>query len=212
MTKPKIVALAVVLVGAAIVAFLQQREIKRLTAEGAALRDEIAQAASLRDENERLATQLKVSADAAPTDQRELMRLRAQSAKLRQLEQENAKLKVERQAQKRVGSSEQPQANPGTDVKVTTITPTLTTTDLGMLEFSDGVAARFDLGGGTNCIVTPTAQPDGRVTLQIAMLITSADGTSSELGKARITGLFGQRCSISVADRIIALGVNPKNE
>jgi hypothetical protein len=46
-----------------------------------------------------LAAQLKVSAEGAPADQRELMRLRAQSSRLRQLEQENAQLKAERQEQ-----------------------------------------------------------------------------------------------------------------
>jgi hypothetical protein len=211
MAKLTIPALGAILVAAAAVVFWQQWEIKRLTAESAALRDEISQAASLRDENQRLATQLKTSAEDSETGQRELMRLRAQSSRLRQLEQENAQLKAERQAPHAV-AAEQPQAAPATEVKVTTAAPPLPTTDLGMLDFAEGVAARFDLGGGTNCVVTPTVLPDGNVMMQIAMAATNTDGTSTELGTGRITARFGQHCSISVGDRMIALGVKPKTE
>jgi hypothetical protein len=212
MAKLKTVALAVVLVGAAAVVFWQQQQIKRLTAESATLHEQLGQVASIREENQRLSEQLKVSAEGAPGDQRELLRLRAQSSKLRQLEQENAQLKVERQAQSAAAPVEQPQVNPAPDSKLTTVVPNVAPTDLGMLEFTDGVAARFDLRGGTNCVVMPTALSDGNVTMQIAVGVTNADGTFSELGTSRITARFGQHCSISVGDRMIALGVNPKTQ
>jgi hypothetical protein len=212
MTKLEIGALAAILVGVAAVMCWQQQQIKRLMVESAVLHDQLAQAASLRDENQRLAAQLKVSVDGSPVDQRELMRLRAQSPRLRQLEQENAQLKADRQAQQAAASAVQPLVTLAPDVKVTTVAPPMATTDLGMLEFADGVAARFDLGGGTNCVVTPTALPDGNVTMQIAMAVTNTDGTSSELGVARITARFGQHCSISVGDRMIALEIKPKPE
>ena len=86
------------------------------------------------------------------------------------------------------------------------------TTDLGMLELSEGTPTRFDLGGGTNCVVTPTATPDGNATVEIAMGITNADGTVSELGTSRITARPGQHCSISVGDRMIALSVKLKTQ
>ncbi len=212
MTKLKIGAFAAILVGAAAVMFWQQQQIKRLLVESAVLHDQLGQAASLRDENQRLAAQLKTSVEGSPVDQRELMRLRAQSPKLRQLEQENAQLKAERQAQQAAASTVQPLLTPAPDVKVTTVAAPMATTDLGLLEFADGVAARFDLGGGTNCIVTPTALPDGNVTIQIAMAVTHTDGTSSELGVARIDTRFGRHCSISVGDRMIALEIKPKTE
>jgi len=212
MAKLTIPVLAAILVGGAAVVLLQQREIKRLTAESAALRDEIAQAASLRDENERLATQLKASANDSETGQQELLRLRAQSTKLRQLEQENAQLKAERQAQQAAAAEQQRQASPPTDVKATTAAPPAPAIDLGMLAVADGVAAHFDLGGGTNCVVTPTALPDGNVAIQISLALTKPDGTASELGRGRITAPFGQYCSISIGDRMIAVGVKPRTE
>src|ERR1700730_14233327 len=112
MAKQKIGAFAVILVGAAVVVFWQQQQIKRLIAESAALHDQLGQATSLRDENQRLAAQLKVSLEGAPADQRELMRLRAQSSKLRQREQENVQLKAERQAQQAAASAEPQQKVP----------------------------------------------------------------------------------------------------
>ena len=89
MAKLKTGATIIILVGAAAVVFLQQQQIKRLTAESAALHDQLGQVASLQEENQRLSEQLKVSVEGAPGDQRELMRLRGQSSRLRQLEQEN---------------------------------------------------------------------------------------------------------------------------
>jgi hypothetical protein len=84
------------------------------------------------------------------------------------------------------------------------------TTDLGALELSDGVAASFELGGGTNCVVTPRASSDGNATMEITMAVTNADGTVSELGTSRLTARPGQHCSISVGDRMIALAVRVK--
>ena len=88
----------------------------------------------------------------------------------------------------------------------------MNTTDLGVLELSDGTATRFDLGGGTNCVVTPTALPDGNATMEIKVGVTNADGTVSELGTSRLTARPGQHCSISVGDRMIALAVTLKTQ
>ena len=112
MAKLKTGVLAAILVGIAAVMFWQQQQIKRLMVECAALHDQLGQAASLRDENQHLATQLKAGVEDSQADRHELMRLRAQSSRLRRLEQENTQLKVERQrlathAQQAAASSEQ---------------------------------------------------------------------------------------------------------
>jgi hypothetical protein len=59
----------------------------------------------------------------------------------------------------------------------------MTTTDLGLLELSEGVASRFDLGGGTNCVVTPTALSDGNARIEITLVVTNAEGTASQTGQ-----------------------------
>ena len=39
--------------------------------------------------------------------------------------------------------------------------------DLGVVEVSDGIQSRHDLGGGRVCIITPTIQKDGSVLLSM---------------------------------------------
>ena len=213
--KLKVGATVAVLLGFAGLFQLQQLKIKHLMAENADLRSQLGQISSLQDTHEGLSQQLKAAVAASQTNQNELLRLRGQGLRFRQLEQENAKLKSERQQlalQMRqspaVASSEQPTAMVVSELKIST--ETLPETDLGSLEIQSGVAVNFDLGGGTNCIVTPTALADGNNTMQIKVGVKNADGTFSELGVSRITARPGQHCSISVGDRMIALAVTLK--
>jgi len=216
--KLKFGVLVVALLGIAALLVLQQLEIKRLAAENADLRTQLSQIASLKDSNEQLAEHLKAAVETSQANQNELMRLRGQGSRLRQLEEENMQLKAQRQqldrqiseAQLAAASSQQAQATPVAVINPATIIPDLNTTDLGTLELTDGIAARFDLGGGTNCVVTPTALSDGNLTMQIKAEVTNADGTVSELATSRITARPGQHCSISVGDRMIALAVKLK--
>jgi hypothetical protein len=166
MAKLKAGALAVILVGVAAVVFWQQQQIKRLMVECAGPHDQLGQAASLRDENQRLAAQYKVSVEDSQADRRELMRLRAQSSRLRQLEQENAQLKVERQrlatqAQQAPASTEQQQRVPPSDAKAGA--PPADVTDFGVLELSDRTPMRLELGTGKECVVTTTVLADGNL-------------------------------------------------
>jgi hypothetical protein len=85
-------------------------------------------------------------------------------------------------------------------------------TDLGMVELSDGIAVRFDLGAGTNCIVTPKMLSDGNAQMEITVEVTNADGTASQLGQSRLTARPGQQCSISVGDRMIGLAFKLKTQ
>ncbi len=146
------------------------------------------------------------------------MRLRGQGTRLRQLEQENTALKAQRhnlerqmqQAQSTILSSEQTQVTPASDVKVANGIPSANTTDLGTLEVSADATTQFDLGGGTNCIITPTEAPDGNITMDIKLAMADANGTTTELSASRLTARPDQHCFISVGDRMIGLAVRLK--
>jgi predicted RNase H-like nuclease (RuvC/YqgF family) len=214
--KLKVGAAVAVLLGFAGLLEVQQLKIKHLMAENADLRSQFGQMGLLQDTNEGLAQQLKTAVESSRTNQNELLRLRGQGLRLRQLEQDNAQLKSERQqlalqmrqSQAAVASSEQGQVPAVSEVvKATADSPHRDTTDFGSLELQSGIAVHFDLGGGTNCTVTPTALSDGNNMMEIKVGATNADGAFSELGTSRLTARPGQHCSISVGDRMIALAV-----
>ena len=217
--KLRVGATVAVLLGFAGLLAVQQLKIKHLMAENADLRRQLAQIGSLQDSNEGLAQQLKAAIAASQTNQSELLRLRGQGPRLRQLEQENAQLKSERQqlalqvrqSQAAVAALGQGRVTAVSEVaKATGDGPHRDTTDLGSLELQSGIAVHFDLGGGTNCAVTPTALSDGNNMMEIKVGVTNADGVFSELGTSRLTARPGQHCSISVGDRMIALAVTLK--
>jgi hypothetical protein len=213
MRKLSIAAALIALLAVAGLLLQQRLELKRMAAENTDLRNQLTQIASLQDTNAQLAERLKVALETFQATQNEVTRLRGQGSRLRQLEQENTQLRAQRQELDRDIRQPQPAAvataQLPTPVPATTLTD-LPTTDLGTLELAEGVTARFDLGGGTNCVVTPTLQADGKVMMQIQSQITNADGTTSELATSRITARPGQHCSISLGDRMIALGVKLK--
>jgi hypothetical protein len=213
-SKLKVGVLVLVLLGVTTLLLLQQQQIRRLVSENADLRTRLSQIVLLQDTNGRLAEQLKAAAETSQVNQKELLRLR-------QLEQENAQLKAQRhqldqqmqQPQAAVVSSEQRPTAVSEVVKATADSPPhRDTTDLGLLELQSGIAVHFDLGGGTNCTVTPTALSDGNNMMEIEVGATNADGTFSELGTSRLTAPPGHHCSISVGDRMIALAVTLKTQ
>jgi hypothetical protein len=216
--KLKVGAAVAVALGFVVVVQLQQRKVNHLIAENADLRNQLAQMSSLQDTNESLAQQLKDALAASQTNQNDLVRLRGQGSRIRQLEQENAQLKSERQQlalqlrqSHALASAEQQPTAVGSEVaKANGGSPQRDTTDLGSLELQSGVAVHFDLGGGTNCILTPTALSDGNNLMEIKVGVTNPDGAFSELGTSRLTARPGQPCSISVGDRMIALAVTLK--
>jgi len=218
--KLKVGAVVALLVGFAALFEAQQLKIKHLMAENADLRSQLGQMGSLQDTNEGLTQQLKTAVELSLANRNELLRLRGQGVRSRQLEQENAQLKAERQQltrhvqqqQPAAISSEQGRVTAISEVKKTATTAPLDTTDLGPLELQNDTAVHFDLGGGTNCVVTPTALSDGNNTIQIKVGVTNADGTFSEVGVSRITARPGQHCSISVGDKMIALAVTLRQQ
>ena len=74
--------------------------------------------------------------------------------------------------------------------------------DLGVVEVSDGVPSRHDLGGGRVCIATPTVQKDG--TVLIAMRVEEAGKLSQLL---RVQTRSDMPFQISVGD--LSIGMNP---
>ena len=209
----RIGALVIALLAVAGLVLWQKLEINRLAAENTDLRSQLAQNASLQDTNAQLAENLKAAVETSRANQTELTRLRGQGSRLRQLEQENTQLRAQRQELDREIRQAQATAtapSPQQPAAAAATATELIRTDLGMLELANGVAARFDLGGGTNCVVTPTAQSDGNLMVQIRAELTNPDGTASELATSRLTAPPGQHCSISVGDRMISLAVKVK--
>ena len=217
--KSIVVASVVVMLGIAAVLLVKQRQIRELEGQNAVLRAQLSRMTLLQDSNAHLAERLEAAVAFSQTNQNELLRLRGQGVRFRQLEQENAQLKAQRQQleqqvqqrQAQLISSEQGQGTAVSEAKLPAASPGLdSSTDLGSLELQGGIAVHFDLGGGTNCVITPTALPDGNNVVEIKLGLTNADGTFSQLGASRITARPGQHCSISVGDRMIALAVKLK--
>jgi hypothetical protein len=95
-SKIKAVSVAVALLAFVAVIVWQQRRNRHVMADADALRQQVEQVALLRDENQRLAEQLRLASERSRADASELARLRGQAARTRQVEQES-RLKAERE-------------------------------------------------------------------------------------------------------------------
>jgi hypothetical protein len=176
----------------------QNLQIWRLTTANADLRNQLNQTESVQTTTDDPVEPLNTALETSPANQSELARLRGQSVRLRQLEQDNTQLRARRQQLERqlrpapgsVRISLNPGFSPVADV-------------LGDLELSLGVPESFDLGGGTNCVLTPTELFDGKITSQITISAPNADGTVSELASSQITSRPGQQAMFSVGTRRI---------
>jgi hypothetical protein len=94
--KAKVVTVTVAFLALATVLVWRQWRIKRLMEDAAGLREQVEQAAMLRDDNRRLAEQLRLASERSEADLSELRRLRGQSVRGRQTEQDSVRLKAER--------------------------------------------------------------------------------------------------------------------
>jgi len=74
--------------------------------------------------------------------------------------------------------------------------------DLGVVEVSDGIQSRHDLGGGKVCIITPTIQKDGIVLLSI-----SVEESGKLVQQMRAKTRSDIAFQMSVGD--LSIGMNP---
>ena len=74
--------------------------------------------------------------------------------------------------------------------------------DLGVVEVSDGIQSRHDLGGGRVCIITPAIQKDGSVLLSM-----SVEESGNVLASPRAQTRSDMPVQISVGD--IGIGLTP---
>jgi len=95
--KLRVTGIAGALISLAAVVVWQQWRFNRLLADADVLRTEVEQAATVRDENQRLAQKLRLVSERSEASLSELARLRGQTVRMRQVEQENARLKAERE-------------------------------------------------------------------------------------------------------------------
>jgi hypothetical protein len=75
--------------------------------------------------------------------------------------------------------------------------------DLGVVEVSDGIQSRHDLGGGRVCIITPAIQKDGSVLLSMRV---EESGRLLQLMRAQTRS--GIPFQMSVGD--LSIGMNPQ--
>jgi len=178
--KLKSGALAVVLISVAVFGLWQHQQIKRLKEQRDALQGQANQISEQQQEIERLTVQLQTSAQSSETEKGELLRLRAQLSKLRHLEQENARLNIERQrvnserSQAEQAVANQQKSGPGSATTPFSLPPGVR--DLDVLELSTQTPQRVELGAGKECMVTTVVLDNGMLELTFKSESKTAEG------------------------------------
>jgi hypothetical protein len=95
-TKLKAIAVTFAFLALGAVILWQHLRARRLMADIEGLRQQVDETAVLREDNRRLTEQLRLASERSQADLTELARLRGQSVRMRQVEEENTRLKVER--------------------------------------------------------------------------------------------------------------------
>jgi len=153
--------------------FLQQH-IKRLSTEVVALREQLSDAILARDIQQRTTAELRAKIESLQADRGELMRLRAQSSRMRQFEEENAQLHRERQ--RLLAAAAKTQTDAALSTGQESITPPDIGTnglsgkilDFGVIEISDQAPIRLEFGDGRECLVTTHILGDGNLQLVLS--------------------------------------------
>jgi hypothetical protein len=81
-------------------------------------------------------------------------------------------------------------------------------TDLGVVEFSDGIPIQQNLGGSRACVITPAVLTSGTLKLSIAILETNSDGVVRTLATPTVQGRVGRPVYVSTGD--IGISLMPK--
>jgi hypothetical protein len=87
-------------------------------------------------------------------------------------------------------------------------TPSVTYTNLGVVEVSDGIPIRHALGDGRAYILTPTILKDGRIDTRLDLQVTNSSGAVETLQGPTDCVFPGNPVSFSVAD--IGINMTPK--
>ena len=73
------------------------------------------------------------------------------------------------------------------------------TTDLGVIEFTEGTPQHFSLGDGKGCTITGKRVSDG-IEVNFVIVSTNANGAVKLIGTPRLTAPPGQRTAIGILD------------
>jgi len=74
--------------------------------------------------------------------------------------------------------------------------------DFGVVEVTNGVQSRYEMGGGRVCFLTPTLQKDGSLLLSMTV-----EESGKVLSRPRVVTQSGMAFQISVGD--IGIGMTP---
>lgn len=73
------------------------------------------------------------------------------------------------------------------------------TSDLGVIEFTEGTPQHFDLGDGKGCTISGKHVSDG-IQVDFIIVSTNANGSVKLIGTPRLTAPPGQRTAIGILD------------
>lgn len=78
-------------------------------------------------------------------------------------------------------------------------------TYLGVVELSDQIATRLDIGSGKSCVLTPTALSLGNLKIDVVLEQTDAHGKLATFSPSPVSTHDGERFGVSVGDICFAL-------
>jgi len=87
-------------------------------------------------------------------------------------------------------------------------TPSVTYTNLGVVEVSDGIPIRHALGDGRAYILTPRVFKDGRIEVRLDLQVTNSSGAVETLQGPTDCVLPGNEATFSVND--VGIHIIPK--
>jgi hypothetical protein len=87
-------------------------------------------------------------------------------------------------------------------------TPSVTYTNLGVVEVSDGIPIRHALGDGRAYILTPTVFKDGRIEVRLDLQVTNSSGAVETVQGPTDCVLPGNEARVSVND--VGIHIVPK--
>lgn len=79
--------------------------------------------------------------------------------------------------------------------------------DLGVVEVSDGVTSRHDLGNGRVCVIKPSIKTDGSVLLAMTIEKTDSNGASQVL--SHLNAITFPDKSVEVSENGLGVGLTP---